>query len=259
MIFKNLKNEATSFLDQYKNDSPAAYAAAQQAIGGLLILDGFTGIDNPFGGKKRPGIFGTLAGVVVGAVLLFVPNLFGNITGINQMTATTEATIVSINQQQQTTTDSNGNRQNSTTCTPTAKYTVNGKEYTQASSISSSGACSLVAGQKETINYNPDNPVKWSSDVKTFKTIMKFFPWVGLIVLVTSLFTFTIRLLSIIFGWKLLKSGRALAKTLPEGTNLATSIKEIEHSFKGSLFGFGSGAPAATPQPPAPPTNPPQN
>jgi hypothetical protein len=52
MVFGTLKNKAKSFLSQYEQKDPATFAAAQQAIGGLLILDGFTGIDNPFEGKS---------------------------------------------------------------------------------------------------------------------------------------------------------------------------------------------------------------
>jgi hypothetical protein len=43
-FFSSLKGQATSFLDQYKQQSPATFAAAEQAIGGVLIADGFIGI-----------------------------------------------------------------------------------------------------------------------------------------------------------------------------------------------------------------------
>ncbi|HET7320484.1 MAG TPA: DUF3592 domain-containing protein, partial [Candidatus Saccharimonadales bacterium] len=260
MTLGNLKGEATSFLNKYKSENPAAYAAAEQAVGGLLILDGFIGIDNPLGGKKRPGIFGSLTGVVVGVVFMLAPTFFGNVTGINKLTATTNATIVSVGQPQVSQTrNSNGTTSTSSSCSATAKYTVNGKTYTQQSSMSSSGMCGFTVGATIPINYDPANPGNWGSDIKTVKTIFKVFFWAGLAVVVSSIVTFLIRLASIIFGWKLLKNGRALAKTLPPGTDLSGTIKQIEHEFKTSLFGFGGGtptAPAATPPvvpaPPAP-------
>ncbi len=245
MKIGNLVNHAKGFLNQYKSESPAAYAAAQQAIGGLLILDGFIGIDNPLGGKKRPGIFGSIAGMVVGVVFLFVPMLFGNLTGVTKMTAKTNATIVSISQHQSTTT-SNGSQQTSTTCSAIAKYTVNGKEYTRQSSFSSSSLCGFTSGETAQINYNPNNPSQWSNDVKLIGIFLKVFFFAGIFTIISSLFIFAIRLLSIIFGWKLLKSGRSLAKTLPQGTDLTTAVKEIEQRFKTSLFGFGAGG-LATP------------
>jgi hypothetical protein len=59
-LFSSLKQQAVNFLEPHKEKGPATYAAAEQAIGAILITDGFIGIDNPFGSKKRPGIFGTL-------------------------------------------------------------------------------------------------------------------------------------------------------------------------------------------------------
>lgn len=70
---------------------------------------------------------------------------------------------------------------------------------------------------------------------------MKIFPFAGDFIAVVSLFTFTVRLFSIIFGWKLLKNGRALAKTLPAGTDLATIQNEIRQNFAKTVFGMGSG------------------
>jgi hypothetical protein len=259
MFYKNIKNHAEQFLGNYKSQNPATFAAAQQAIGGLLILDGFVGIDNPLGGKKRSGVFGSLIGLVVGLVFLFGSGFFGNLFGINKLTATTTATVVSVSQPTATSTDSNGSTSGGS-CTPQAKYTVNGKEYMQTSSSGSSSACSLTPGQTININYDPASPGAWAYDLNTVKTVLKIFPIVGAIVAVTSLVTFVIRLLSIIFGWKLLKSGRALAKTLPAGTDISTIKNEIEQNFAKSVFGMGGNgqvpaqsAPSQSPQPPQQP------
>ena len=233
MFYKNIKNHAEQFLSDYKQKSPATFAAAQEAIGGLLILDGFIGIDNPLGGRKRPGIFGSLIGIILGLVFVFGTGFFTNLTGISKMTSTTTATVVSVSQPSTTTNNSGSS------CTPTAKYTVNGAEYSQTASSGSSSACSLTQGQTISINYNPNNPGQWAYDLHTVKTVLKIFPIAGVLVSLTSLVTFAIRLFSIIFGWKLLKSGRALAKTLPTGTDLGTIKKEIEQNFAKSVFGMG--------------------
>lgn len=255
-----IKSAAEGFLNQYRTANPASYAAAQQAVGGLLIVDGFIGIDNPLGNNKRSGIFGSLIGVVVGLVFLFGTGFIGNLFGINKLTATTTATVVSVSQPTRTSDDSGSS------CTAQARYTVNGKEYTQTASSGSSSACSLTAGQTIDINYDPNNPGAWAYDLATVKTVLKIFPIVGAIVAITSLVTFIIRLLSIIFGWKLLKSGRALAKTLPAGTDLSTIKNEIRQNFAQYLFGMGTGnaQPQATvqnqvpTQQPSSPNNPPQ-
>ncbi|HSW37744.1 MAG TPA: DUF3592 domain-containing protein [Candidatus Saccharimonadales bacterium] len=253
MFYKNIKGHAEQFLGNYKQKNPATFAAAQQAIGGLLILDGFVGIDNPLGGKKRNGIFGSLIGVIVGLVFVFGTGFIGNLFGINKLTATTTATVVSVSQPTYSNTTGNNNNSGSSSCTVQAKYTVNGKEYTQTASSGSSSACSLTQGQTININYDPNSPGAFAYDLNTVKTVLKIFPIVGAIVAVTSLVTFAIRLFSIIFGWKLLKSGRALAKTLPAGTDLATIKNEIKQNFAKSVFGMGgNNNPPASPLPPNP-------
>lgn len=230
MKFGTLTAKAKNFLGQYEQKDPATYAAAQQAIGGLLILDGFIGIDNPFAGKKRPGIFGTLTGVVLGVVFMFVPAFFGNVSGADTMTATTNAVVVS------SSVDSAASSSTSNTCSLTVHYTVASKEYTQRSSINSSDNCSLTAGQTVPINYNPQNPATWAYNLNALKTVFSLFFWIGLVVAITSFVTFIIRLLSIIFGWKLLKNGRVLAKTLPQGASIGTLIEEIKQNFTGMVF-----------------------
>lgn len=254
MRIGKIKTAANNFLNQYKTDNPATYAAAQQALGGLLILDGFVGIDNPFGGKKRSGIFGTLLAIIVGGILVFAPGLFNKFTGFKDMTATTTATVVSV------TRTASGNNPNQTnqgqSCTAVAKYTVDGREYMQNSSYGSSNLCALSEGSSVQINYNPDKPEAWGYDLKSLETVMKILPFVGAIFIVAGVITFTIRLLSIIFGWKLLKNGRALAKSLPPGTDLNTIKSEIKQSFTKQLFNAGDTVPAVQ-QPTTPAATPP--
>ena len=235
-FFSSLKQKAINFLEPYKTKGPATYAAAEQAIGAILITDGFIGIDNPFGQKKRPGIFGTIGGIVLGVIFMFIPTFFGNISGINDMTAVTSATVVSVGQANYT---RNSNGSSSASCPLTVSYSVNSQEYTNQSSISSSNYCSLSAGQIITINYNPANPGSWAYGAKTISNFLQIFFWAGLLALISSIITFFIRLFSIIFGWKLLKDGRKNAASLPAGTNLQTMIAEIKQNFVSLIFGFG--------------------
>ncbi|GEM_PF-467196 len=233
MILSILTRKAKSFLKQYEQKDPVSFSAAQQAIGGLLIIDGFIGIDNPFQGKKRSGIFGTLVGIVVGIIFMLAPAFIGNMTGINAMTATTNAVVVAMTPQLSST--SNGGN----ACALTVRYTIAGKEYTQPSSISSSSNCALTAGQTVPINYNPQQPGAWVYGAGSMGGFLALFFWSGLLVAIASFVTFIIRLLSIIFGWKLLRRGRALAKTLPQGVSLGTLIEEIKQNFTGTLFNGG--------------------
>lgn len=224
-IFSTLKQSAVSFLDTQQSKGPATYAAAKQALGAVLITDGFVGIENPFGSKKRSGIFGALVGVVFGVIFMFIPTFFGNLTGINNMTAMVSATVVSVGPA------SYGESNSGPACSLIVNYLVNGQEYTQSSSFSSSANCSLSPGQVITINYNPTSPGSWGYGTKTINAFLKVFFWVGLLVVISNIITFFIRLFSIIFGWKLLRSGRRDAANLPAGTNIQTMVNEIKQNF----------------------------
>lgn len=234
---KNLKERATSFLQQYQRENPATYAAAEQAIGAVLIADGIFGLDNPLGRDRRPGIFGTLVGIAMGVLFMFIPKIVNGLTQFDKMTATTEATVIEV-----------GTNTSSNTCSMKVHYTVSGKEYTQQSTSTSSSNCSLTAGKSIVINYDPTNPGFWEYNIKTLDRFLQIFFWAGLLAFVSSIITFFIRLLSIIFGWKLLKDGRRNAANLPQGTNMQTVIDEIKHNFSASVFGFRQG-PATAPAP----------
>lgn len=238
----DVKNKATSFLGNYEQKDPATLAAAEQAVGGLLILDGIIGIDNPFGGRKRSGIFGSFIGVLFGIVIIFFGGLFFNLFGINNLTADATGQVTAIGAPRvETDTDANGNKSTSTTCSMTVQYTVSGKEYTQATKSMSSGNCHATVGTSVDIKYNPANPSDFDTagTVNIINTVKKSVPFIGLFVLLVSLVTFTIRLLSIIFGWKLLRRGRNLAKTLPNGGSIGSQISQIRQEFKKTFFNGG--------------------
>lgn len=224
--FGYIKQTAKNFLSKYEQESPATYAAAEQAIGGVLILDGFIGIDNPLGGKSRPGVFGSLIGVVIGIVFFFVPTLFIHASGIDKFTATTQGTVVSVNS------DSG-----SSGCSARATYTIDGKSYDQNSSDGSGNLCGMTPGSTVEVHYNPDKPGAWVGDVQSLSLFMDAWNVICAVIILSCLFSFIARLLSILFGWKLLKDGRALAKTLPVGSNLDAMIAQIKDEFTKSVFG----------------------
>ncbi len=235
-LFSNLKQRAVEFLEPYKAKGPATYAAAEQAIGAVLIADGLIGIENPFGSKKRPGIFGTLSGMILGIIFILVPGFIGNVTNIKNMTETVPAVVVSVGDMVRSNSSSGDDI---STCSLAVHYTVDGQEYEKPSSMSASNYCSLSAGQTIVVNYDPNNPGSWGYGTKTVSTILNIFFWVGVFALISSIVTFFIRLFSIIFGWKLLRDGRKNAATLPSGTNLGTIINEIKQNFVSSIFAFG--------------------
>jgi hypothetical protein len=190
----------------------------------------------------------------IGIIFMFIPTIFGNLTNLKNMTATTPATVVSVGS---SSTDSNA-------CPMTVQYSVDGKSYTKQSAMSSSTYCSLSQGDSITIDYDPANPGSWIYGSKTISKFLMIFFFVGLLVLVSGILTFVIRLLSIIFGWKLLADGRKNAAGLPQGTNLQTMIDEIKQNFTKSVFNFGGVSnivpPAAQPSTPAqPPATPAEN
>jgi hypothetical protein len=263
--FKDVKNKATSFLGNYEQKDPAMLAAAEQAVGGLLILDGIIGIDNPFGGKKRSGIFGSFIGVLLGIAFIVFGNLFFNLFGTQVLTADATGQITKIGApQSHTDTDSDGNKSTSTTCGMTVTYTVDGKPYTRSTKTESGGNCNEAVGSNVAIKYNPTNPNDFdtASTVDTINTIKKFSPLIGIFILLVSLVTFIIRLLSIIFGWKILRHGRNLARTLPGGGDIGAQISQIRQEFKKTFFN-GNGVVSAIENAVGgnaqqPPTTPPQ-
>jgi hypothetical protein len=258
-LFSSLKQHAVNFLEPYKTKEPATYAAAEQAIGAVLIADGLFGISNPLGRNKRRGILGTITGMILGIVFMFIPWFIGTMSDINNMTATGPASVVSVGEM---VIDHSANSHGGGTCALTVQYTVDGQNYTKPSPMSSSDFCSLSQGQTITINYDPSNPSAWVYGAEKIKLFGYIFFGAGLLVLISSIITFFIRLFSIIFGWKLLKDGRKNAAMLPPGTNLSTIISEIKQNFTSSIFSFGGVESAITSaltqnQPPAP--QPPMN
>ena len=237
MFYTNMRDKAKSFLAKYEGKDTASMAAAEQAIGGLLILDGFIGMPHPLSGKKRSSIFGNFIGILFGIALLFAPALYSH-SAQAKMTATTTGTVVAVSQPQiNSTTDSNGKTTTTSTCSLSAKYTVSGQEYTQTSYSSSSSNCSLIANSAVTVNYNPSNPGSWDTNVKELKGVMKYVQWGGIFLIVISSIGFLFRLFTIWFGWRLLQRGRKLAKTLPDGGKLASMIKKIREEFSKNVFG----------------------
>ena len=237
MFYSSMLSKGKSFIAKYESKDKATTAAAYQAIGGIMIFDAVIGTPHPLSGKKSTGIWGNLMGVFVGIIFIFAPVLF-KFTPQAKMTAKTTGTIVSVSQPQvQTTTNSKGQQSTSSSCTVVAKYVVDGKTYSVQSASGSSSNCSLVAGDTVNVNYNPNNPGSWDSNLNTLKTVVKIFFWAGIAVTILSGIGFIVRLFVVWFGWRLIQRGRSIAKTLPNGGNLASMIENIKSEFKNNIFG----------------------
>ncbi|NDE68416.1 DUF3592 domain-containing protein [bacterium] len=187
--------------------------------------------------------------MILGVIFVLIPSFFGAMTNVNNMTSTVPAVVVSVGSM------SRSGNSGSGTCGLEVRYTVDGQEYTKQSSMSSSDQCSLSAGQMIDINYDPKNPNSWVYGAGSINLFLKVFFWAGILVLISSVVTFFIRLFSIIFGWKLLRDGRKNAAALPAGTNLETIISEIKQNFVSSIFGFGGAQSAVAPTPTQNPMN----
>ena len=235
MIGTKIINKANTFLAKYENKSKASMAAAYEAIGGLIMLDAVFGMPHPLSGRKRSSILGTLTGILVGIAFLFAPTLY-NHSAQAKMTSQTTGTVVSISAPvTNTTTDKNGTH-TTTTCTLVAKYNVGGKDYNGTTASGTNSNCSQVAGNTINLYYNPNNPTSIDTSIGTLKTVVKIFFWVGVVIIITGTISFLFRLFAIWFGWKLFRRGRSIAKTLPNGGNLASMISSIKDEFKKNVF-----------------------
>lgn len=237
MFYTNMQSKAKNFLAKYENKNTATSAAAYQAIGGLLILDGFFGMPHPLSGKKRTSIFGNLAGIIIGVLFLFAPTLYSH-TSQAKMTSVTTGKVTEVSQPTVTTNkNSDGTTSTTSTCKLTATYTVEGKEITQTSTSETTSACKQIAGNEISVNYDPKNPGSWDYDIKGLKTIIKYTVWLGVALIVLSSVGFIFRLFTIWFGWRLIMRGRSLARKLPNGGNLASMISNIKKEFSKNIFG----------------------
>lgn len=257
-------DQAKGIVDKYRND-PHVWGRSKQVARGLLIADGLVGMENPLDGKKsRPGIVGSLFPLAFGALFIvvgiFIVN--GDVKGDTETTG--QITSVNVNR---------GN--DSTTCSLTASYTVDGTTYTASTYGSSSGNCNKSVGQDVTVEYKSIDPrvgkVHGSGD-----GLFWLFPIIGAFVFLAGLGTFLLRLASIVGGLVLYLSGRKQVKEHPTSNgNAEQAVAEVKQEmlallmaarskaggvkslFGGALqIGTESPAPTAAPTPYPAPTSP---
>lgn len=66
--------QAKQTLATYDADNPHTAGRLRQALGGVLIADGLVGLENPLNGQKaRPGLIGSMAGIVFAAIFVAIP------------------------------------------------------------------------------------------------------------------------------------------------------------------------------------------
>ncbi|MBP9853104.1 MAG: hypothetical protein QG629_276 [Patescibacteria group bacterium] len=75
-LYISQKRRALTFLEQYKTQQPHIYAAAQQGVGNILIIDSLTGAGGRFSYKfSRRGIFNAFLGIVGSVFFMLSPVL----------------------------------------------------------------------------------------------------------------------------------------------------------------------------------------
>lgn len=180
--------------------------------GGALIADGIVGF-----GKNREGIFGSLIGVVVGVTIAVGVGLFLAPAWFEQTTIAnpvpTQATVLQVERYINNSDPDNRNSSSSVSCAVVVEYTTaEGQKVEAVTPYSSGGLCSFAAGQAVAISYDASSVGKFQGLDPMGEQISGWFPWlivgVGLIIAVTSFWTFLLRATQIGGGILLINKSR---------------------------------------------------
>lgn len=180
--------------------------------GGALIADGVIGF-----GRNRQGIFGSLFGIALGIGIAVV---FGFILGPSMAAqgsleepVQAQATIVDVLR-----TVSEGDRNDSSssssvTCGVTIQYTTEeGQTIESGSSFTSSSLCAYAPGQVVDITYDATQVGNFQGLDSTGDLLTRWFPWifagVGVVIALSSLWTFLLRATQIGGGLYLIQRSR---------------------------------------------------
>ena len=253
-MIKGKIDQAKQVLNEYESRDPHLAGQIRRGVGGVLIADGLVGLENPFDGKKtRPGILGSLIGIIFGVPFLFI-GLFIAGTGAD----TDSVTTGTVSQLSVSNSGDSG-----PTCTITATYKVDGKEYVKTAAISSSGDCSKSVGTPVEVKYNSANPAEAEVGPSSFWFGL-IFVGAGLLVMVTGILTFLIRAASIIFGIMIYRSGSKMVAANParsSDTDIAATVGQAKEKITNFIVGKRAGGysgflgnlvpqtPGETPQP----------
>lgn len=218
---REVVGKAKDVVAEYDAQSPHTAGQVRQTIGGLLIADGLVGLENPLGGRSRPGIFGHMFQALFG--LIFVVVGFSVHAMISpEGDATTTGTITKVIYS----TGEDGN-----TCSLTAEFWVGDVPYRAATTHSSSSFCSENVGGTVDIRYDSANPADADIDDNVLTWFILIFPAAGLLVMIPSLVGLTFSAAAIFFGWRLLRTGRAMSAANPATTTDQGIVAEAKEKF----------------------------
>lgn len=213
--------QAKDVVAEYDAQSPHTAGQVRQAIGGLLIADGLIGLENPLGGKSRPGIFGHLFQALFGLVFVGVGFFVLSMTDA-EGDATTTGTITEVNRH--TSDDSD-------TCSLRAEFWVDNVPYRAGTTHSSSGFCSENVGGTVDIRYDSTNPADADVDGGSIIWFVLLFPAAGLLVTTPALIGLAFSAAAIFFGWRLVRTGRTMAADNPPTTTDQGIVREAKEKF----------------------------
>jgi hypothetical protein len=120
---------------------------------------------------SKPQVPFAIVPLMLGFVLLFTGALLMCIGWRPDLDATTEGAISEI---------STGMTNNMTTCSTTATYTVDGRQYVAKSLDSSTSNCDLSVGDPVVVQYDSSNPAR--GQMQLF-----YLPWLGLSLALTGM------------------------------------------------------------------------
>ncbi|WP_129787138.1 DUF3592 domain-containing protein [Promicromonospora panici] len=222
---KNTTSKAKQTLSRYESDNPHTAGQIRRAVGGVLIADGFVGLENPFDGKKtRPGIVGAMVSVVLGLVFVAVA-YFMTTLGPDTDTETT-GQVVAVN--------------GSETCSMRAEFVVDGTTYTARSTGQSSTNCDHAPGDTVTVLYDSANPARSTTEEPMLNVFAWVFGGVGVLVAVGGLVTTAIRAASIVFGVTLWRSGSKMIRENPRTADDAGLVEQARQAITRLLTAKGA-------------------
>ena len=201
-VADNFLGKAQGIFQSVAGQAVAHKSGLSKVAGAALIADGLVGIDNPLSGRKRAGLFGSMAGMFIGVLFVVIGLLWLRPTvGDNWVTTTAAATDVQVSL------DSKGSQTYSATYTYSDKA---GVKHTIASTMSTGSRMSV--GDTVDVAYDPNKPADASITSGLQGKAWMIFAGLGAILAVVSTLTLIMRVLTLWAGIALFLKGRKVAK-----------------------------------------------
>lgn len=205
---------------------PHVAGEVRQAVGGLLVTDGLAGLRDLHGRKaSRSGILGHVGQALFGLFFLAFGLFFVHVFTVDG-DATTTGTVTHVNRG----TDTDGN----TTCSVDAEFWVDGRPLNASSHYSSSGFCGKRPGSTVEVRYDSANPSDAAVDGGDTWWIWVF-PAAGLLVLALALANISLSLSVALFGWKLVRAGRAMTASAPATSTDDAAVAEAVEEYTAAI------------------------